>query len=179
MNRIVKRQGVAPPWIELQNELDLTLSNFRAELRSNWVRRATRMRSLDAITKSVLAEVRGGWRDVEWEAKERFVVSSCSSQSTPVTDAIHARSYHKASVTALNNLLRRYNVIAPYHVRRAQTSLEHELASCVRDSAEIIASELYARLHGTAPEQLEVKEIPAVADNLWDAVKRIFASGVK
>jgi hypothetical protein len=36
MNRIVKRQGVAPPWVELQGELDVNLSNFRTELRSTW-----------------------------------------------------------------------------------------------------------------------------------------------
>lgn len=71
MNRIVKRQGVAPPWIELQQELDITLGNFRTELRATWTRRATRMRSLDSITRSTLTEVREGWRDPDWEASQK------------------------------------------------------------------------------------------------------------
>lgn len=73
-NRIVKSQGAAPPWIELQRDLDMALETFRSELRQAWFRRATRMRSLDVITRSTLTEVREGWRDPDWEAREQYVL---------------------------------------------------------------------------------------------------------
>ncbi|KAI3484826.1 hypothetical protein L1887_51880 [Cichorium endivia] len=50
MNRIVKRQGAAPPWVELNTELDAQLQSWRARCADSWVRRASRM-----ITTSHLA----------------------------------------------------------------------------------------------------------------------------
>lgn len=43
-----------------------------------------------------MREILDGWTDPHWEAKER--------------------GYHEASVRALNETIRKYNVIAPYHV---------------------------------------------------------------
>ena len=43
MNRIVKRQGSAPPWVELNSELERELKSWRQRLDDSWVRRASRM----------------------------------------------------------------------------------------------------------------------------------------
>lgn len=97
MNRILKTQEAAPPWIELQKgakchvanrqygttsltsfcthaisaELDAALSAFRTELRANWTRRAIRIRSTEGLTGAVVREVRDGWTDPEWIAREK------------------------------------------------------------------------------------------------------------
>ncbi|EPQ27800.1 uncharacterized protein PFL1_04545 [Pseudozyma flocculosa PF-1] len=43
MNRIVKRQGAAPPWVELNAELEDEVGKFRYRLVEQWCRRAVRM----------------------------------------------------------------------------------------------------------------------------------------
>ena len=43
MNKIIQRQEIVPPWIEKQQELVKTVSNFRSRLRSDWRRHAARV----------------------------------------------------------------------------------------------------------------------------------------
>jgi len=43
MNKIIQKQEIVPPWIEKQQELGKTVSNFRSRLRNNWRRHAARM----------------------------------------------------------------------------------------------------------------------------------------
>jgi len=43
MNKIIQRQEIVPPWIEKQQELLSTASKFRARLRNDWKRHASRM----------------------------------------------------------------------------------------------------------------------------------------
>lgn len=43
MNKIIQKQGIAPPWIEKQQELVSAVTKFRARLRSDWKRHAARM----------------------------------------------------------------------------------------------------------------------------------------
>ncbi|KUI67070.1 hypothetical protein VM1G_03067 [Cytospora mali] len=43
MNKMIQRQDIVPPWIEKQQELVKTANNFRARLRNDWKRHASRM----------------------------------------------------------------------------------------------------------------------------------------
>ncbi|KAG4220699.1 hypothetical protein PC116_g30822, partial [Phytophthora cactorum] len=43
MNKMIKRQEIVPPWIEKQQELAKAAHVFRARLRSDWRRHASRM----------------------------------------------------------------------------------------------------------------------------------------
>ncbi|GAA5912898.1 hypothetical protein JCM6882_009508 [Rhodosporidiobolus microsporus] len=126
INRIMKEQNTAPPWVEMQKELELALSTFRSNLRTSWTRRALRIRSSEGLTPAVVREVREGWTDPEWEARER--------------------AYHDAALHDLNQLVRKYNVIAPYHVRRPLLTLRGELDAAVAAAAPSIAAELQRRL---------------------------------
>ena len=125
MNRIVKRQEAAPPFVELQKEMRDDLQSFRARLRAAWIRRATRMISLQPITPSVIADC-GDFRDPEWEAREE--------------------GYHERTVAELNNLIRRYNIVAPASVRANLTTPEAELKACYRDCEGLIREELQRRV---------------------------------
>ncbi|GAA6004097.1 J-domain-containing protein [Rhodotorula paludigena] len=173
MNRILKEQEAAPPWVEMQKEVEGALAAFRHELRESWSRRAVRIRSSEGLTGAVVREVRDGWKDEEWEAKER--------------------AFHEASVKDLNELVRRYNIIAPYHVRRNLLSLRHELDTVVASAAPAIAAELQRRLDAglgsSTPRGLvvtdpgEVKPLTAddmggeqpedKKDTMWKAFKRV------
>ncbi|KAK7733291.1 hypothetical protein SLS53_008188 [Cytospora paraplurivora] len=43
MNKMIQRQDIVPPWIEKQQELVQTAKRFRARLRNDWLRHASRM----------------------------------------------------------------------------------------------------------------------------------------
>ncbi|KAG1719806.1 hypothetical protein EDB19DRAFT_2030144 [Suillus lakei] len=101
MNRIVQWNGAAPPWVEVQIELETAVNSFRDVLRQSWTRRAIRtlMTLQPASTSPSLSLVSvTSLRDREWEEQER--------------------SYHVTAVAELNSLVGKYNALAPYSVRR-------------------------------------------------------------
>ncbi|KAH8982418.1 hypothetical protein EDB92DRAFT_1804643 [Lactarius akahatsu] len=126
MNRIVRRQGAAPPWVEVQGELEVAVAAFRTALRRSWVRRAVRVLALTHSRLSLpsLADVRA-LRDGEWESRER--------------------AYHDSALVEVNSLVRKYNALAPYAVRRAYYVREVELANIYDQSAEEIVREIEGR----------------------------------
>ncbi|KAH9968156.1 hypothetical protein BC827DRAFT_1122268 [Russula dissimulans] len=133
MNRIVQQQGAAPPWVEIQGELEAAVASFRSVLKQSWVRRAVRMLTLSGSRPSLrelsLAEARA-LRDGEWEARER--------------------AYHESALEEVNALVRKYNALAPYAVRRAYYVRDVELARAYKESGEDILRELGGRLRGSA-----------------------------
>lgn len=130
MNRIMKRQGARPPWIELQNELESAMATFRNNLLDSHVRAIVRslitssyhdQESLAKLTPAELSNL----RDSAWENRER--------------------SYHEELVKNLNNLIRKMNAQAPQVVRRGLVVLPKELESVRREAGPIIYSELEKR----------------------------------
>ena len=96
------------------------------------------------------------------------------------------RSYHELGITSTNSLIRRYNVAAPYAVRKPVLVLERELQSCFSDSIPVIEAELLrilaggsSRLAAKLPAQ-ESKAGPEageeqaeVKDSMWSAFRRL------
>lgn len=119
MNRIVQRNGAAPPWVEVQGgeivhilltavfkglcltELDSAIGTFREVLRQSWIRRALRNLSTEHpaawLRKFTIHDVKT-LRDPEWVKREQ--------------------SYHETALEEVNSLVRKYNGLAPYAVRR-------------------------------------------------------------
>ena len=124
MNRIVKRQEAAPPFVELQREMRADLDSFRARLRTSWIRRATRILSLQPLTPSIVNES-VTYRDQDWEIREQ--------------------AYHERAITGINSLIRKYNVVAPSSVRMNVTDVKTELQACYRDCGDMIKEELERR----------------------------------
>ncbi|KAF8305457.1 hypothetical protein DL93DRAFT_2063560 [Clavulina sp. PMI_390] len=128
MNRIVQRQGAAPPWVELQHELTSSLSNYRHSLRASWIRRVIRMLTADrpaSMLGEISVEHLARLRDQEWEEREA--------------------SYHEKQTSDINATIRKYNNAAPYAVRKPYVQLRTELESCFEDSAALIHAELSVR----------------------------------
>ncbi|TFY67900.1 hypothetical protein EVG20_g3764 [Dentipellis fragilis] len=128
MNRIVQRQGAAPPWVEIQGELETAVTSFRELLRQSWVRRAIRMLTLSQPatllpTFTLSDAVR--LRDAEWEERER--------------------AYHDTAVEELNSLVRKYNAMAPYAVRRPYYMRSVELDKAYQDAGYEILQGLAAQ----------------------------------
>lgn len=145
LNRIVKRQEAAPPFVELQKEMRDDLNGFRARLRASWIRRATRSLCLQPVTPSVIAGA-SEYRDIEWEKREL--------------------GYHQRTVDAVNQLIRRYNVVAPPAVRAGLVSVESELDGCYRDCGALIKEELERRVKaGLAGPEWQPTSLPGAVIN--------------
>lgn len=133
MNRIVQRQGAAPPWVELQGELEIVLASYRDLLRQSWTRRVVRMLPLHntpaALERFTVDDIRAH-RDAEWLAREA--------------------SYHNVAIDELNSLVRKYNGVAPAVVRRPYYVLSSELERAYNDAAEEILDTLAAHTNPTA-----------------------------
>ncbi|TFY53963.1 hypothetical protein EVJ58_g9146 [Rhodofomes roseus] len=129
MNRIVQRQGAAPPWVEVQGEVDSAIASFRELIKQSWTRRAIRLLTISQpaaqLPQLTPAEV-SVLRDAEWEARER--------------------AFHDHALEEVNSLVRKYNGLAPYVVRRAYYMRGTELEKAYRDSAEDILQGLADRV---------------------------------
>jgi DnaJ homolog subfamily C member 28 len=84
-NRIVQRQGAAPPWVEIQGELEAAVDTFRSVLKQSWVRCAVRMLtfSRQPLRELSLADAQA-LRDREWEAREKAYHESVLADMSPV-----------------------------------------------------------------------------------------------
>jgi len=144
INRIVQRQGAAPPWVEIQGELEAAIATFRSVLKQSWVRRAVRMLTLSRrpLRRLSPADIQA-LRDGEWEARER--------------------AYHESALAEVNALVRKYNALAPYAVRKAYYIWDVELGRAYEEGAEDIMRELDRRLSGS-----EVRDVGKGA--VYDAV---------
>ncbi|KZV91153.1 hypothetical protein EXIGLDRAFT_792766 [Exidia glandulosa HHB12029] len=132
MNRIIQRNGAAPPWVEVQGELEDAVSSFRDVLQASWVRKAVRSLSashprqlLCSVTRDEIAAL----RDPAWETRER--------------------SFHDAALDDVNRVVRKHNAIAPIPVRKGYLTRDVELARCYRVSVDAILEELQRRAHGS------------------------------
>ncbi|KAL7420157.1 hypothetical protein Q5752_005123 [Cryptotrichosporon argae] len=129
MNRIVKRQGALPPWIELQNSLDSALNSFRATLRKTYVAHVVRdvisAHSLHALPPLHAIPA----SDPAWEAREQ--------------------KFHDENVRQINELVRRMNAQAPSIARRGLVSRELELE---RVRGEGLKGEVWAEIRRRAAD---------------------------
>jgi len=105
------------------------IATFRNILQSAWIRRATRSLPLShgydpSFASRFTASYLSNMRDTEWEEKEK--------------------GYHEHAVAEVNSLIRKYNGIAPYTVRRGLLTREGELKRCYEESGEKILAELRA-----------------------------------
>lgn len=76
-------------------------------------------------------------------------IEEVSLTSRRARRAFACRSYHEVSLKTLNEMTRKYNIIAPYNVRRPLLTLANELKDAIKSCAPSIATELQRRLdHG-------------------------------
>ncbi|KAJ7334740.1 hypothetical protein DFH08DRAFT_784815 [Mycena albidolilacea] len=119
MNRIVRRNGAAPPWVQLQAELDAALATFRALLHAGWTRHAVRAITLHGVRAGEDDAALRGFRDPAWARREA--------------------AYHATALAEVNERVRQYNALAPYAVRRPLYVLEAELAGTYDRAGEDVA----------------------------------------
>ena len=125
MNRIVKRQGALPPWIELQNNLDGALTAFRGTLKATYTTHLVR----NVISSNSLIPVPPihaiPTSDPAWEERER--------------------KFHDENVKQINDLVRRMNALAPSIARRGLITRDMELSRAKEGLQELVWAEVRAR----------------------------------
>ena len=136
-------------------ELESSIRTFRQVVEASWVRRAVRVlttehspQSLKDLTVSTLSAL----RDSDWEAREE--------------------SYHEAAVQDVNSIVRKYNAIAPYTVRRPYLTRRAELERCYGMSGDLILRALQEKAEPKSLEATMRAETPTLG--LWAALKRWF-----
>lgn len=134
MNRLIQRQGAAPPWVELNVQLEGEQSDFRKRLADSWLRRASRMILASSHLRSGMEPVHVS-EDDSFEAIEESTSLSSGQRKllnlvkayTDVEWETREQAYHDASLRSINSLIRRYNVVAPTSARRGLLVREAEL----------------------------------------------------
>ncbi len=103
--------------INARIELESAVNTFREILKQSWTRRAIRtltaMHPASLLPKLTVADVTA-MRDPQWEEKE------CS--------------YHETALEEVNALVRKYNGLAPYAVRRAYYMRSAELERVYKEA---------------------------------------------
>jgi aarF domain-containing kinase len=139
MNRIVKRQGALPAWIELQNNLDAAINAFRNTLLTTYTTHLVRT-IISTNTLNPLPPAHSiPDHDEAWEAREL--------------------KFHEENIRQINDLTRRMNAQAPNVARRNLLTRDIELSrirgSRLRESvwAEVQrrAAEVRTQSANTAP----------------------------
>ena len=99
-------------------ELETAINTFREILRQAWIRRAVRgltMENPPSILSKFTLQTIKAHRDPDWVNKEK--------------------GYHETAVAELNSLVRKYNAIAPYAVRRSYYVREVEIGRAYDEAA--------------------------------------------
>ncbi|ODQ68488.1 hypothetical protein NADFUDRAFT_81438 [Nadsonia fulvescens var. elongata DSM 6958] len=128
MNRILKQQNVAPPWIEKQGSVNNVINSFRIMLADNWRKHAlyvidmefchaTLEDKIECAKQYALAETQESkhkqFRDSEWENDKR--------------------EFFQISMDTVNSSIRSYNLQAPSPARKTTLNLNKELSLCFKE----------------------------------------------
>ncbi|WRT63335.1 uncharacterized protein IL334_000240 [Kwoniella shivajii] len=156
MNRIVKRQGALPPWIELQHSLDSTLNAFRSTLITTYTTQLVRnvISTTSLLPLPPLHSIPSS--DDAWEAREF--------------------KFHQENIKQINDLVRRMNAQAPSPARRNLLTLEGELNKIRGD---VLKNEVWNEIKRRAEDAARIpvnkssSTIPSflIDSEGWNAVK--------
>lgn len=146
MNRIVKRQGALPPWIELQNNLDGAVNAFRSTLLTTYTTHLVRT-VISTNTLTVLPPLHSvPDHDEAWEAREL--------------------KFHEENIRQINDLTRRMNAVAPNVARRPVLTREIELS---RIRGDRLRDSVWAEVQRRAEEfKVHSTNAPTTGPILWE-----------
>lgn len=154
MNRLIQRQGAAPPYVELNALLESETNGFRSRLRDSWVRRASRIilatdhlrKGLEPLSSAIVAVAS---EDAVPDPVTGTLIESASAIKLSPGQARlldlakryrdpewidRERAFHETCITELNNVVRRYNIVAPPSVRRGLFDRQRELERLFDDA---------------------------------------------
>ena len=144
LNRILQRQGAAPPWVQAQIDLNRALKQFRESIRTEWLRHITR--HINAAPGTVKSHIASAESWVQRDVAANYTLTEYRND----WESREAK-YHSLAVEDLNQKTRSYNTIAPYSARKTYTTLQKELEDCYRDVAPQIVDSIRNRVSSSPP----------------------------
>src|SRR5271156_935240 len=144
LNRILQRQGAAPPWVQAQIDLNTALKHFRDSIRTEWLRHVTR--HISAAPGSLTTHIAAAEAYVQRDIAANYSLTECRNDWES-----RESKYHSLAVEDLNQKTRSYNTIAPYSARKAYTTLEKELEDCYKEVAPQIVDSIRNRPSNPPP----------------------------
>jgi len=144
LNRILQRQGAAPPWVQAQIDLNAALKHFRESIRTEWLRHVTR--HISAAPGSLASHIAAAESYVQRDIAVNYTLTEYRNDWES-----RESKYHSLAVEDLNQKTRSYNTIAPYSARKAYTTLEKELDDCYKDVAPQIVDSIRNRTTSSPP----------------------------
>ncbi|ORY77284.1 hypothetical protein BCR37DRAFT_400543 [Protomyces lactucae-debilis] len=136
LNKIIKKQGALPPFVDAQVNVDRSIAAFRYSLQSLWIETCCKLIALSGGTLEAQRRRAEEYAEAERTGRDRLRDANFVKRETP---------FMIAQVNALNAQIRGYNVIAPFNSRRGYLSLQAELDQCYRNAAPIIPRSLVER----------------------------------
>lgn len=159
LNRMVQRQNAAPPFVEMNMDMKSEERALRQRIQAAWICRALiRLEQSGAYQR--MEPVAVVWEEEEAKPSElpaySFDVSTDGQRATVawVRDFRDGRwvqeqaAYHAAAVQQLNQVIRRYNHIAPYFARRLLYTKESFVQDALDRAFPLLVEAASARLRG-------------------------------
>ena len=150
LNRILQRQGAAPPWVQAQVDLTSAFAQFRQSIRTEWLRHVTRQ--ITTAPGNLKSHISAAEAYVQRETSSNFILREYKAEWET-----REKAYHSLAVDDLNAKARSYNMIAPYTARKAYTNLQTELEQCYRDVAPQIVEAVRTRATSPPPPNVQIK----------------------
>lgn len=158
LNRMVQRQGGMPPWVALNHEMMTEDRALRQRVQHAWVCRAL-LQLGDADWRS-MAPVAVHWH-AEADAKTGAPLYTIEAQSPEEARTLawvqgfrdpawlrRESAYHEAAIKNLNEVIRRYNHVAPFSARKMLHSQQTFLQSTLQGAFPFTVAAVSARLRG-------------------------------
>lgn len=159
LNRMVQRQNAAPPFVEMNMDMKSEERALRQRIQAAWICRALiRLEQSGAYQR--MEPVAVVWEEDEAKPSElpaySFDVSTDGQRATVAwaRDFRDGRwvqeqaAYHAAAVQQLNQVIRRYNHIAPYFARRLLYTKESFVQDALDRAFPLLVEAASARLRG-------------------------------
>lgn len=185
LNRMVQRQGAAPPWVELNKEMTAEEQALRQRILTSWITRALyRLESANDWRR--MEPIRVAWApSAQGSDIPQYTLGATTDAQQRLAEWAAAfrdgtwvkeqSAYHTEAVHQLNQIIRRYNHIAPSTARRLLYTKTQFLQDTLDRAYPLLLEAASARLRGLykAPPAA-APATPAAASPLTSWFRRRF-----
>ena len=173
MNRIVRRQGAAPVWVEHNANVQFETRVLRQAIQHAWICRA--LLRFDEERRTDLEPVRVTWTSPVPPQEHPTYMYEAESDGANATiewaasfrDPAWVRRetpYHDEAIRSLNETIRRYNHVSPPTARKMQYTRASFIHGTLQDAVPLIVEGVSARLRG---RRIAPPPPPQVREQSW------------
>ena len=159
LNRMVHRQGARPPWVELHVEVKTEEKTLRQRIQHAWICRALMcLDESEAWHQFTPVRVDWGRVDNKTELPVFYVDESMDAGQARLLNWVQGfrdpewirreANFHAEAVHQLNQVIRRYNQLAPYSARKMLYSKDLFLKTTLDQAYPFLLEAVSARVRG-------------------------------